>query len=75
MEWKKLTGAGQIKKGDQILLAYNGEAQLHFAEEILMEGEPTEEILLNKKDNLYFIVAMAVDGTSWAKHVAYLAMH
>ena len=73
MGFKRLTGVGQIKKGDKIVLANNGGAEIHHAKEILMEGQPTEEILLNKKDNLYFIVSMAVEGTSWAKDVKYLS--
>lgn len=73
MEWQKLTGVGQIKKGDKVLLSYKGEAQIHIAKEILMEGKPEEEILLNKETNLYFITSMAVDGTSWAKEVKHLS--
>lgn len=73
MGWKKLTGVGQIKKGNKIILAHNGGAEVHHAKEILMEGQPTEEILLNKKKNIYFIVSMAVSGTSWAKDVKYLS--
>jgi hypothetical protein len=70
-EWIRLTSVGQIKKGYSVLLSHNGDAQLHKAEEILMPGTATEEILLSKKDNLYFIVSMAIDGTSWAKGVKY----
>lgn len=73
MMWKNLRSVGEIKKGDEILLLHKGEAQIHHAEEILMQGQPTEEILLNKKDNLYFIVSMAIDGTSWAKEVKYFS--
>jgi hypothetical protein len=73
MQWKKLTGVGQIKQGDKIRLSFNGEEQIHTAKEILMQGKQTEEILLNKRQNLYFIVSMAVDGTSWAKDVKYFS--
>jgi hypothetical protein len=73
MQWKKLTGVGQIKQGDKIRLSFNGEEQIHTAKEILMQKQQTEEILLNKRQNLYFIVSMAVDGTSWAKDVKYLS--
>jgi hypothetical protein len=73
MQWKKLTGVGQIKQGDKIRLSFNGEEQIHTAKEILMQGQQTEEILLNKRQNLYFIVSMAAEGTSWAKDVKYLS--
>ena len=68
---KALSGAGQIKKGDEIFCIYNGRAKIYEAKEILFAGTPNEEILLNVEDNLYFITSMAIDGSSWAKKVSY----
>tara|TARA_R110002126_G_scaffold100103_1_gene231498 strand:+ start:294 stop:518 length:225 start_codon:yes stop_codon:yes gene_type:complete len=67
-----LTKAGQIKNGAQILLSANGEGQAHTVDEVLHAGTDGEEILLNVKENLYFITSMAIDGTSWAKQVKFL---
>lgn len=67
-----LTKAGQIKKGAEIVLSNNGGGEVHTVDEVLNAGTDKEEILLNTKDNLYFITSMAIDGTSWAKQVKFL---
>lgn len=68
---RKLEKPGQIKKGATIVLSFNGEGQVHKAERILRSGKSDEEIILNKKRNLYFITEMAIEGTSWAKEVKF----
>lgn len=72
-EIKKLTGFGQIKKGDTVSLVHNGITEFHFVDEVLNQGDQYEEILLDKRANIYFIVSMAIDGTSLAKDVQFIS--
>lgn len=68
---KQLTAPGQIKPGDIIHCEFKGKPQRYRVKEVLYPGTYKEEILINKKKNLYFITSMAVDGSSWAKKVHY----
>ena len=53
------------------LIAEKGSAILY---EMLNPNTKQEEVLLDRKKNLYFIVSMAIDGTSWAEDVEILAL-
>ncbi len=68
---KQLTAPGQIKPGDTIHCEFKGKPQRYRVKEVIHPGTDKEEILINKKKNLYFITSMAVDGSSWAKMVHY----
>ena len=68
-----LTNSGQIQPGDTIHCEFKGKSQKYRAKEVLNAGTDQEEILLNKKKNLYFITSMAVEGTSWAKNVRFVS--
>lgn len=68
-----LTCAGEIKPGDVIHCEFKGRAKKYRVKEVLNAGTDLEEILINKKKNLYFITSMAVDGTSWAKNVNFVS--
>lgn len=68
---KRLTAAGQIKCGDEIHCEYKGKLKKYTAIEVLNPGSDREEIVVNKKANIYFITSMAIDGTSWAKNVKF----
>lgn len=65
----KLTAPGQIKRGCRIHCTFNGKPQTCRAKEILNAGTDKEEILIDVKQNIYFITSMAIDGSSWAKDV------
>ena len=65
----KLTAPGQIKRGCKIHCTFNGKSQTYRVKEIINAGTDKEEILVDVKQNIYFITSMAVDGSSWAKDV------
>lgn len=65
----KLSEAGQINEGDFVKMRYNGRMRQYKAKKVLNAGKGNEEIIINKKQNKYFITSMAIDGTSWAKDV------
>ena len=67
----ELTGFGQIHKGATVILACDGEGQAHTVVKVLSPNTDKEEILLEEEGNLYFITAMAIDGSSWAKDVKF----
>lgn len=69
----KLTTPGQIKRGCKIYCTFMGKPQTYRAKEILNAGTDIEVILVNKRNNLYFITSMAIDGSSWAKDVHFEA--
>ena len=66
---ERLKQAGQITKHDLLIIDYRGVSTPYFVREVLNPGEDIEEVIVNKKDNIYFITSMAIDGTSWAKNV------
>ena len=51
----ELTASGQIEVGATIVLAYRKEGQVHRVCGVLNAGTDTEEILLDRELNLYFI--------------------
>lgn len=64
-----LTGYGQIQKGDSLIVEYLGVDRAHTVEEVLDPGTDFEEVILNRRTNLYFITSTVIDGTSWASNV------
>lgn len=71
MNYQSLRGYGQILKGDKlIIISADGSVKKAVARDVLNKNTRQEEIIINKKKNLYFIVSMVIDGTSWAKCVA-----
>lgn len=66
---ENLTDFGQIKDGDKLLIRYRGKDREYKALAVLFEGQPLEEVVIDLERNKYFIVSMALDGTSWAKDV------
>ena len=67
----ELKAAGQIKNGATIVLANEGAGESYENIEVLNAGTDREEILLERKGNLYFITSMAIKGTSWANDVKF----
>ena len=67
-----LFSSGQIQVGDTIICEFKGERKEYKVEEVLNPGKRGEEILLDKRNNLYFITSMSINGTSWAKNVKFL---
>lgn len=66
---EQLSKVGQVEPGDVILCTYKGGRFKYDVAEVLFPGEDTEEVILDKKRNKYFITAMAIDGSSWAEDV------
>ena len=66
---KLLTKVGQIKKGDCLMVEYDGKTLPYIARNVIHKGTLQEEIIVHRKLNKYFIVALAIDGSSWAKKV------
>lgn len=67
-QWR-VTGYGQIKKGDVISMVMAGRRICTSAKEVLNTGTSKEEIVYNRKKNHYFITSMVLDGTSNHKDV------
>lgn len=68
----KLVASGQIHEGDRlIIVGRDGRVLRRKARIVLNPYTDKEEIVFNKSSNLYFITAMVIDGSSWAKAVAY----
>lgn len=58
---------GQIKTGDVLLI---NDGRVTFPVEVksvFNRGMGEEEILISKSKNIYFIVSMVLEGTSWVK--------
>lgn len=75
VETQKVTNAGQIKKGDRMIISTSAGVQHETAVQILNAGKTGingEEIIIEKRRNRYFIVDMYLKGTSWAKEVCIL---
>lgn len=65
---------GQIEQGDRLsIIDSQGRLRKCTARLVLSAGTDKEEIVTNKAKNHYFIVSMVLDGSSWAKAVAYSA--
>lgn len=67
--YEPLVAYGQIHKGDQLEITYENTRELFVVKKVINAGRKSEEILLNKKKNIYFITSMAIDGESWARDV------
>lgn len=64
----EVTEYGQIKEGYMLLIEKkNGVVFPCVALDVIMRGSDKEEIRFNKKRNLYFIMSMMLDGSSWVK--------
>ena len=68
-EWVPLTAPGQIQPGDFLSFTVGGKALCAKAKQVLFAGTDREEIVYNRRQNHYFITAMAVAGTSSHKRV------
>jgi len=63
-----ITGYGQIKEGDMLLVRRSNEFIAPvIAKQVLQAGTPEEEIVLSKTKNIYFIMLKFLDGSSWIK--------
>jgi hypothetical protein len=67
--YEPLEAYGQIQKGDELEITFEETRDLYKVVRVINSGRKDEEILLNHKNNLYFITSMALEGTSWAKDV------
>lgn len=70
---ENLTKPGQIKAGDTVLCDFKDKPQKYRVKDVINAGTDKEEILINKKKNIYFITSMAIDGSSWAKKVRFVS--
>lgn len=70
--WEAMTRPGQIKKGDRLRLGMNDKTLTVTALEILNPGQPTEEIVYNRKRNFFFIVSKVLEGSSYVKTVEFM---
>ena len=59
---------GMLRDGDLILIEkQNGVVFPAIIKKAINSGTENEEILFNKRRNLYFILSMMLDGSSWVK--------
>jgi hypothetical protein len=70
-EWQTLTGAGQIKVGDNLKFTIGSKHYYERVKQVLHPGTPKEEVVYDKGRNFYFIVSMVLDGTSNHKHLQF----
>ncbi len=65
-----VTAEGQLKVGDKITIIgkSTSDDQKTTVKDVI-EVNGCEEIIINKKQNKYFITHMLLSGTSWAKQV------
>lgn len=71
---KPLKSAGQIKQGDAISVRIR-DSQIrcnYVVDEVLNQGVQKEQVILDERNNIYFITSMAIDGSSWARDVEIL---
>jgi len=69
---ERITKIGQIKKGDKLVVIGKQDkfTEMTDVDNVLHEGKDHEEILLHEgEENIYFIMSMYLDGTSWAEKV------
>ena len=72
MAYSKLSAVGQIYEGDRLILVNGaGKVTKTTAKFVLNQNTDKEEVVINKSKNLYFILSMYLDGSSWVKAVAY----
>ncbi len=73
-KYTSLERVGQIKDGDKVATTYKGEREYWDGVTVKNPGEPNEEVIIDPKQNLYFITSMVVDDdSSWAKDVKFLS--
>ena len=67
---KIVTGEGQLKEGDKITIVGKSisDDQRTTVKDVIKVNDK-EEIIINKRQNKYFITHMLVSGDSWAKQV------
>ncbi len=67
----ELTKEGQLVKGDKITIIGKSpkDSQKTTVKEIVINGKGGEEVIINKKQNKYFITAMFLRGESRADKV------
>lgn len=67
--WRPLANQGQIQPGDYLSFTVGGRALCVKAQQVLFAGTDREEVVYNRRQNHYFITAMAMEGTSSHKAV------
>ena len=67
----ELTKEGQLVKGDRITIIGKSQKDTHktTVKEIVKNERGGEEIIINKKQNKYFITSMVLSGDSWVDKV------
>ncbi len=61
----KVTDLGMINEGDVLLIdTCYGKFKAH-AKTVIRSNQPTEEVVIHKGRNHYFILSMLLDGSSW----------
>ena len=71
-ELKELKEYGQIKQGDVLYIKTDLGNFACRAKIVIRSGQDTEEIVIHKSKNHYFILSMYFDGASWVKNVRIL---
>lgn len=67
---QKITEYGQLSIGDNIVIVdSNGQHIHHVVQDILSPGTNKEEIIIDKKDNKYFVTSKYLNDNSWANEV------
>lgn len=67
---KRLTAQGQLKKGDEIIIVGKSPKNDQRATvKLVFDNEGSEEIIIDRERNRYFITSMVVSGESWAQQV------
>ena len=68
-----LTGYGQVREGDVLLVKRSNEYIAPVeVKEVIDTGTDREEIILSKAKNVYFVVAKFLRGDSWIKECSKL---
>lgn len=63
-----LTKNHEIKRGDLLLVQGNGNINLYKVPQVIKDDD-REEVILQKKGNIYFNRSMFHDGKSWVQEV------
>lgn len=72
IEIQAVTGYGQIKNGDVILIEHKKVGIVFPAKvkDVINTSDTKEEIVISIKSNCYFILSMVFSGESWVKNVS-----
>ncbi len=71
-----VTREGQLKKGDKITIVGKSTSDdQNTTVKDVIEVDGNEEIIINKRQNKYFITHMLLSGDSWAKQVQIKKAH